>query len=824
MSANDPLRLEANRVFGEYVIPGVSASGRKRVQKKEVRDLMGLAVDRLVSIEALAGAGVRWTANRVRVRATANVDIASALENGDTLNGEVLATNDVAFLPCQSAGATVTDPVTGFTNSPANGLYLIGASGPAVRVGWANSAAELARLGFMIDEGTEGAGELWTLPLDAEGITLETTGLAFARLGKPVDVAGEVADARGGEPSLGDRLSAIVGSRAFGKADWSVEYGPIWETAQIVGGDLSFISEQPRTNDFSAFGDLLEVPTVTTRGWFIGRLALATAGAAGGVTEPRVPVLLRMTARVGNAEAEIVAADTPAALVGEIALDPDQTAWTNLFIPFRDADGGLVTMEPEDWTGDLVGNVMQVWDANGNPASINQPLGDHDHRASPAGSFFLTSGDAREDVWLGLSGDFGIAIQWADFVDLRDDYSPTSALRAALMTASAMTAPLGAANGDRLRQLKQKLFLLSAGADVQLDVPFFGDSWTDATFRYVEEIAIWLTETYGDGGPGWIGFGFPAHDTNAIHGNARGNHYTAAKSGTWTSDFCNGAAIGPDVSNAKSSEAGAKYTIIAYAPCTAVLDELRLFWEGTANGVVRYRMGDYSGAGSRGNIASYSLGAWTSLNVQGSGHQSAELAGLPTTPHWGCEIEVVSGSVRLNGLNGKAAGPGVRVHKLGCTGSMVTGWTASDADEFQAALTTLGGDTAIGIWGTNEKAANQPLPTWDAALREFWGRVREALPAADLGIGMPCENVTEKNHTMAEYAQVAFGVAEAIDAAWLNLQSAFGKNAADYAHGSANPLMRDDNAHPLAASYRDYDPTAKLIGNIPAAVKRWFLN
>lgn len=179
-------------------------------QKSEIRRLFATIDERveeivttvaadIAEIEALAASGIRWTTNRIRVRSTGNVNLANGLENGDTLNGVTLATGDHVFLGSQTAPAE-------------NGIYTVVASGPASRATFADSAAELANIGFVIQEGTVGIGERWTLPLAAADITVGSTALNFAPHGIEPGYAAELEAARGGEASLSDRLDEIQSS------------------------------------------------------------------------------------------------------------------------------------------------------------------------------------------------------------------------------------------------------------------------------------------------------------------------------------------------------------------------------------------------------------------------------------------------------------------------------------------------------------------------------------------------------------------------------------------------------------------------------------
>lgn len=178
-----------------FAIDGVPASGAHEPGKTELIDVFGVVETRIAGVEAVTTAGIKWTSQSIRVRSTANVVIASALENGDTLNGVTLATGDHVFLGSQ------TDPAQ-------NGLYTVVASGAAARATFADSAAELAYIGFLVREGTVGAGERWTLPLAAAAITLGATSLTFAPVGIEVSYATEVADASGDYATLPDRLDA----------------------------------------------------------------------------------------------------------------------------------------------------------------------------------------------------------------------------------------------------------------------------------------------------------------------------------------------------------------------------------------------------------------------------------------------------------------------------------------------------------------------------------------------------------------------------------------------------------------------------------------
>lgn len=118
-SPANPQKEEIRPIGG--IIQGVTDSLDARVVTVE-GSVAGLPAeidalsDRIDGVESVASAGILWTTQTIRVRSTANVVLASGLENGDTLNGVTLATGDNVFLGSQTAPAE-------------NGIYTVVASG-----------------------------------------------------------------------------------------------------------------------------------------------------------------------------------------------------------------------------------------------------------------------------------------------------------------------------------------------------------------------------------------------------------------------------------------------------------------------------------------------------------------------------------------------------------------------------------------------------------------------------------------------------------------------------------------------------------------------
>lgn len=100
---------------------------------------------------------------KVRVAATTNVAIATALENGDTVDGVALATGDLVLLTGQTAPAE-------------NGVYVVSASSAASRDGSFAAYNDMPGAYFSVMEGTAKADTLWRCTSNKGG-TLGSTAI-----------------------------------------------------------------------------------------------------------------------------------------------------------------------------------------------------------------------------------------------------------------------------------------------------------------------------------------------------------------------------------------------------------------------------------------------------------------------------------------------------------------------------------------------------------------------------------------------------------------------------------------------------------------------
>ena len=140
-----------------------------------------------------AAQGIDWKAS-VRAATTANVTLASDLENGDTLDGVTLATGDRVLVKNQSTGSQ-------------NGIYVVKASGAPDRSTDADTGAELtSNFAVFVEEGTANADQGYVLTNDG-AITVGTTALTFTQFtGLGQIVAGD------GLAKTGNTLNVTAGT------------------------------------------------------------------------------------------------------------------------------------------------------------------------------------------------------------------------------------------------------------------------------------------------------------------------------------------------------------------------------------------------------------------------------------------------------------------------------------------------------------------------------------------------------------------------------------------------------------------------------------
>lgn len=149
--------------FAENITASIDSSGRLNV-----------------SVDNSVATVLSWK-NSVRVATTAAGTLATSFENGDTVDGVILATGDRILIKNQSAGAE-------------NGIYTVNVSGAPTRSTDADIGTELVGAACFVSEGTTNADKLFLCTTNAP-ITLGVTALTFTELttgGSPLTTKGDL--------------------------------------------------------------------------------------------------------------------------------------------------------------------------------------------------------------------------------------------------------------------------------------------------------------------------------------------------------------------------------------------------------------------------------------------------------------------------------------------------------------------------------------------------------------------------------------------------------------------------------------------------------
>ena len=325
-----------------------------------------------------------------------------------------------------------------------------------------------------------------------------------------------------------------------------------------------------------------------------------------------------------------------------------------------------------------------------------------------------------------------------------------------------------------MRETRNRLSrMLVAGSIVQLPVISIGDSWTHLVTRWTQPVVAGLRTAYGDAGVGYVSF---ARASAALpNGNATFQN-AITYTGTWDSSAYS-TSFSPDIGQVSSSEVGASLRYTAAADVSAI----NLFASGSA-GIVRYR---------------WNSGTWTTVDLSAlsAGFHSIALPGWSTSSVSSVDIEVVSGTPALFGLDVQKATKGIRWNKLGGTGTRAAQWAGVDANQWKAGIAALAPKLAIIMHGTNDQASYSPAEH-GIYLQTIISRLREVDPLMDILLIAPCENGRSNTWPMGEYAKVQRALAVTNKCAFMDLQNYFGDSFSQYSSVSARPWMNVDGIHP----------------------------
>ena len=150
--------------------------------------------------------GLTWK-SAVRVATTANGTLATAYENGDTIDGVTLATGDRILLKNQTTGSQ-------------NGVYIVQASGAPFRAEDFDAADEVRGSLVYVQEGTVNAGTVWR-NTNASAVTIGSTSLTFMEW-----------------PRVGDLADVDLTGLADGEALTYENASGLWKPAPAGGGSV----------------------------------------------------------------------------------------------------------------------------------------------------------------------------------------------------------------------------------------------------------------------------------------------------------------------------------------------------------------------------------------------------------------------------------------------------------------------------------------------------------------------------------------------------------------------------------------------------------
>jgi len=286
----------------------------------------------------------------VRVASTANIAVASALINGSTIDGVLVATGERVLLKNQTATAE-------------NGIWVVVASGAASRSTDADVSAEVTTgLYTFVSEGTASAGTGFVLTT-ADPITLGTTGLTFTEFsGAGQVIAGNGLTETGNTLSINTAITAdlstvqtftnksISGGQITSAVANATLAANVTTNANLTGGVTSVGNAATVITNANLTGGVTSVGNAAT--------VITNANLTGDVTSSgnattltNAPVIAKVLTGYTSGAGTVAATDSilqaiqklngnTAAIVGGAALSNDTTTATNVYPIFAAATSG----------------------------------------------------------------------------------------------------------------------------------------------------------------------------------------------------------------------------------------------------------------------------------------------------------------------------------------------------------------------------------------------------------------------------------------------------------------------------------------------------
>lgn len=353
-------------------------------------------------------------------------------------------------------------------------------------------------------------------------------------------------------------------------------------------------------------------------------------------------------------------------------------------------------------------------------------------------------------------------------------------------------------NAHAIRNARMVLFRRLLNESGQLHYLAIGNSYTQGN-HFIPPLSKALQTTlntagaaYGMAGMGWVGFGFfgagsgpwviPGTQPSGANGTARRDLLTTPSySGDWTGIYNNAAGDTPDICSCISSTPGSQI-VFAYPTGHNGAD---LFYTGDGTGVVKV---------SWDNGATWS--ADIALNTAGA---AVVALGAPLSTLGTFKLEVVSGNVRLGGVNMKSAADGIRFHKLGGSGSSTQQWASVSSrwGEMLAALVPANAPCIVQIeLAGNDHNAERSPSLYATDIAQVVENVRAVLPSADIMFVCQPNLGNGKLYPMTDYTRKEREYAVDHDCALVEIMPFLGLTYADYAPTNpGRPWMSPDTLH-----------------------------